>query len=418
MSAYARDAYFPEALPAPAEGWAPNPQERQERQERPARQDESGPGDWVDRDPSWGAQWKVSPLAAPIWDRVLLDPIRDILRRPGKAFRANLVNATFALVDERRRPPTALAAALEILHAGSLIVDDIVDESLERRGGPSVHRIYGVPRALNAGNYMYFWALELLAELELPARDGIALQRRTNRTLLDCHRGQALDVGLWIGSVPQADISAASAEISTLKTGALMSLAAFAGVIAAGGQHAQLLAAGFGMRIGVVLQKLDDLGNLTSKHSPGKRFEDLRWGRVTWPWAWAAETLDPGPFAELEARSVQIQRGHALQTKRATATATATVTATVTAAPTDSSEIEARTSPTSLASAATTSAATSDNQVAELAGDLLMCAGLHRRGELRAELAWILSDLKSEFGDKPAVRAIASEMKRLEESYE
>lgn len=343
---------------------------------------------WVDGDPtSAGAAWRSSALGSQVWNAVLLDPIRDILSRPGKSFRANLVRTIFALIDADGMPPPELPAALEILHAGSLVVDDIADDSRERRGGPCVHRLYGTPRALNAGNYMYFWALELLADLPLPAAAGRALLRRANRTMLDCHRGQALDLGLAVGEVPQGSLRAAAAEISALKTGALMSLAAVSGAVAAGASPGEQRAAErFGGRLGVVLQKLDDLGNLTSKHAPGKRFEDLRAGRVTWPWAWAAEALDAPDFAALEQRSRRVRQACA-----AVATGTEGVGKV--------SDVDLET------------------EMRALAEDLLMCAGLHRRNDIRAELGETLAELGAAFGDKPALRTLAAEMERLEASY-
>jgi len=59
--------------------------------------------------------------------------------------------------------------------------------------------------------------------------------------------------------------------------------------------------AGFGREVGVALQQLDDLGNLSGKGPPAKRYEDLRNGRLTWPWAWAAEILHPVDYQGFEA---------------------------------------------------------------------------------------------------------------------
>jgi geranylgeranyl pyrophosphate synthase len=245
---------------------------------------------------------------------------------------------------------------------------------------------------------MYFWALELLADLPLPAGVARALLRRANRTMLDCHRGQALDIGLQVGAVPKETLFDAAAEISVLKTGALMSLAAYAGAAAAGASPEQERAAErFGGRLGVVLQKLDDLGNLTSRHAPGKRFEDLRAGRVTWPWAWAAEALDAPDFAVLERRAQELRRAAAaaiqpgaMQPGSAAATPPGSVDA---------------------------GGAALEAEMGSLAEDLLLCAGLHRRNDLRAELGEILGALEAVFGDKPALRLLGAEMERLEASY-
>ncbi len=78
------------------------------------------------------------------WEDSLLAPVREILSRPGKAIRASLVEAGYELIRPGETPPPAAVALVEILHAGSLIVDDIEDDSPVRRGGKAVHRIFGL----------------------------------------------------------------------------------------------------------------------------------------------------------------------------------------------------------------------------------------------------------------------------------
>jgi len=356
-------------------------------------------GDLIDRDWPHLAGHDGEPASAlspEIWDQVLLNPIRDIVGRPGKSFRARLVGALWRLVDPRRAPPADLGAALELLHAGSLIVDDIEDDSWERRGGPALHRQYGLPRALNAGNFMYFWALDLLSRVPMTEHARRQLGTRALHTMLDCHRGQALDLGLSVGQVGQADVGRAVAETTRLKTGALTSLAAFAGAVAAGGNDAQAgTAARFGMALGIALQKLDDLGNLVSRHAPGKRHEDLRTGRLTWAWAFAAQSCGPPSFARLEAGAVRLrelvrQGGHP-GGGRGDDDGDATGRERVAA------EIE-------LASG-------------RLSDDLRAAVGLHRRRELRAELDAALGDLRRVFGPGPVLGMIHDEIDRLEASY-
>jgi geranylgeranyl pyrophosphate synthase len=85
-----------------------------------------------------------------------------------------------------------------------------------------------------------------------------------------------------------------------LKTGALTGLACALGARVAGGSDEQVAAlAHFGRELGLALQQLDDLGNLSAKGPASKRHEDLRNGRLTWPWAWAAELLDPLAYQNL-----------------------------------------------------------------------------------------------------------------------
>jgi len=235
------------------------------------------------------------------WEDALLAPVSDILSRPGKAIRARLVDAGHAMVRPGHSAPPAAAALVEILHAGSLIIDDIEDDSKVRRGGKTIHRLHGVPKALNAGNWMYFLAVQQIEELQLAPQATLALYRLVNRTLFDCHRGQALDLALRVGEVSQSEVPTLVAETSLLKTGALTALACALGVLVAGGDDEQVFAMErFGRELGLALQQLDDLGNLSTKGPASKRHEDLRNGRLTWPWAWAAQLLDPLGYKNLE----------------------------------------------------------------------------------------------------------------------
>jgi geranylgeranyl pyrophosphate synthase len=235
-----------------------------------------------------------------LWHESLVGPVLELLGRPGKGFRGRITRIAFRLAGGVGEPPPALAAMFEVLHAGSMIVDDIEDESSERRGAPTVHRLHGLPLALNAGNWMYFAPFRLAGELGLPPAAELALCRRLGQVLLDCHFGQALDLGARLSAIPPRRLADVAATISALKTGRLLALAAETGALCAGAEPPVAAAlAELGEALGVGLQMLDDLGNLSSDGAPGKRHEDLRQGRVTWPWAWAAAQLDEAAFADL-----------------------------------------------------------------------------------------------------------------------
>lgn len=230
------------------------------------------------------------------WDRVLIGPVREILSRPSKRFRANLVEIGFRLAGGEGPAPTGYAAAIELLHAGSLVIDDIEDDAVERRGGPALHRSHGVPVALNAGNWMCFYALSLV--------DGAA-QQAMMRAILDCHRGQALDVGCDVTAVPRDRLRALVTSATALKAGALTRLAAELGAIAAGGDVAATGA--FGAALGNALQMLDDVG-LAKR--PEKAREDLWALRPTWAWVWANEVLDDGGWVRAVRWARQIAGKH------------------------------------------------------------------------------------------------------------
>ena len=239
-------------------------------------------------------------LPAPRLEAVLLGPLREFLARPGKQLRARLVEVAWHAAGARAQPPSSLVLALELLHAGSLIVDDIEDCAEERRGGPPLHLSAGLPIALNAGNWLYFAALEALGAIPLDdARAALAL-RRAHGFLARCHEGQALDVGVHVADVPQAEIAPLVRAIAEGKTGALAALGTSLSAICAGAPaRMQAALAAFGTALGVGLQILDDTGAIASERRRAKGEEDLRNGRATWAWAALAETLGPQRYQAL-----------------------------------------------------------------------------------------------------------------------
>lgn len=239
-------------------------------------------------------------LPAPLWDEALRRPLADFLARPGKEFRARLVSAAWRLCGRAGNPPAELGFIVEVLHAGSLIIDDIEDDSTTRRGDVALHLRYGLPRALNAGCWLYFWPHVLLERLAAPPAIELACRRWIDAALLRAHQGQALDLSARITELDPADVPAVVATTTRLKTGALMQLAAALGAIVAGASPAQVEAlATFGRDLGVGLQMLDDLGSLSCPSRAAKALEDVRGARPTWPWAWAAERVTPARFAAL-----------------------------------------------------------------------------------------------------------------------
>ena len=242
------------------------------------------------------------------WERVLLGPVREILSRPSKQFRANLVQIAWRLCGGGAGgPPPALTAAIEILHAGSLVIDDIEDDAELRRGAPALHRSHGIPVALNAGNWMYFFAFSLIDRAPLPDAIRTAVHRAMLRGVLDCHRGQALDLGHDVTRVARGELRGVVVGATRLKAGALTRLATELGAIAAGADAAQLAAIGeFGSALGVGLQMLDDLSTVTAAARLDKSREDLWQLRPTWAWVWTAEQADAASWARAVRWAAQI----------------------------------------------------------------------------------------------------------------
>ena len=245
----------------------------------------------------------MSPLVNQLVQSALHQPVYDFKSRQGKRLRGSMVQIGFEMAGGVGRVPEPIAESIECLPAGSLVIDDIQDESLHRRGEPTLHQKIGVPLAINAGNWMYFRALELLTTASLPSSQRSSLIDAMVTAGRRCHEGQALDLYARVDQLPPAHWHDTVQAISTLKTGVLVELAIAMGCIAAGASPVlQSAMTNFGCQIGVALQMRNDLEELSSiahcQSEKGQcingclRDDDLRHARITWPWAWAFELAD------------------------------------------------------------------------------------------------------------------------------
>ncbi len=255
----------------------------------------------------------ASSVSPDVWQRVLTGLAREILARPGKKFRGQLVRHCYHLAGGtpgslRHQVPLLV----ELLHCGSLIVDDIQDDSPTRRGGPSLHKVCGMPLALNTGNWLYFAAFELISHLGVPSTTAAIIYQLLSTTLFRCHQGQALDLAIDVATVRQREVAAMADASAALKTGLLVAFAAELGaVIADAPAKIRYALAAFGSALGVGLQNLDDYGGIVCEQRAAKGIEDLACARLTWVWAYLAKTINEVRFAGLQAhlRHARAARG-------------------------------------------------------------------------------------------------------------
>jgi geranylgeranyl pyrophosphate synthase len=173
---------------------------------------------------------------------------------PGKRLRPAIALAAAEACGGTREAALPAAVALEMLHAYTLVHDDLpaMDDDDERRGRPTVHIAFGEAIAILAGDGLLTEAFALLAELGPRAADAVrVLARRSGaRELL---LGQAID--LTAPPVGMAQIE----RLHAAKTGALFAAAGELGAIAAGAPVATCEALGrYGLAIGVAFQHADD----------------------------------------------------------------------------------------------------------------------------------------------------------------
>lgn len=228
------------------------------------------------------------------WDKSLFDPWQEISNRPRKEIRGKIVELGWLLSGsptlESKDLLLKIAHIIETIHLGSLIVDDIQDDSLERRGSPTAHRMYSLPLALNLGNFLYFQAIQLVTQLDVSENYKNAAIRQIAETLRDAHLGQALDVSIPIDQVEKSKIPKLVETSLRLKSGALMKLSVQLGALLNPEFKNWRQLDSFGEAFGSCLQKLDDVGNFSLEGTCEKQLEDLKLRRPSWIWSVLVQT--------------------------------------------------------------------------------------------------------------------------------
>ncbi|PKO15336.1 hypothetical protein CVU37_13325 [candidate division BRC1 bacterium HGW-BRC1-1] len=159
------------------------------------------------------------------------------------------------------------AASIELMHNFALVHDDIEDGDEYRRGRPSAWKRYGVPHAVNLGDYLFtkIFAALLLGEGAVPAEKMVRFFALMTKTLDHTHRGQALDMNARFERIDLAHYM----RIVTNKTGYYLAAPLVAGAIAAdAGAEVEQALQRYGMAIGPMFQIRDDLIDLT--HGKGR----------------------------------------------------------------------------------------------------------------------------------------------------
>ena len=183
----------------------------------------------------------------------------------GKRVRAVLVLAVCDMLCGDVEAASWLAGAVEMLHAYSLIHDDLpcMDDDDFRRGRPSCHKQFGEATALLAGDALLTTAFEVIGDAPLSA------QARANAVQALAHGagargmvlGQELDIA-WEGKPASDEVLR---RIHRNKTGALINAAVQMGAVAADGSAEQRQALeNFAYGLGLVFQIVDDVLDVTS----------------------------------------------------------------------------------------------------------------------------------------------------------
>jgi geranylgeranyl diphosphate synthase, type II len=190
---------------------------------------------------------------------LLLQAMRYAVFPGGARIRPRLTLAVArACGDGQPAMASAAAAAIEFLHCASLVHDDLpcFDDADLRRGKPSVHRAFGEPLAVLAGDALIVLAFETLAEAAIrqPQRLG-TLVRIVGGAVGS--RG-----GIVAGQAWEAEQVIDCSRYHQAKTGALFAGATMAGAAAAGVPHADWR--WLGEKLGEAFQIADDIRDVAS----------------------------------------------------------------------------------------------------------------------------------------------------------
>jgi len=195
-------------------------------------------------------------------ERRVVDAMRYATLGGGKRMRAFLVMECAGLFGADRAAAARVAASVEMLHAYSLVHDDLpcMDDDDLRRGQPSTHRKFDEATAVLAGDALQTRAFELLAEAathpDAEARCELVLALAAASGASGMVGGQMIDMATEGQTLTDAEVS----RLQALKTGRLIQYSAEAGAIlgrAGPGDRAKLAA--YGRGLGAAFQIADDV---------------------------------------------------------------------------------------------------------------------------------------------------------------
>jgi len=191
--------------------------------------------------------------APPAGPPKLADAVQHAVFPRGARLRPRLCLAV-ASACGRHDPAVALAAgiAIELLHCASLVHDDLpcFDNADTRRGRPSVHRAFGEPLAVLAGDALIVLAFETLARVSMP-------QRQLAPLIMTLARAGGTPHGICAGQAYECEPQVDLAVYQQAKTGALFAAATAAGAYAAGADG--VLWRHLGEALGEAYQVADDI---------------------------------------------------------------------------------------------------------------------------------------------------------------
>ncbi len=211
-----------------------------------------------------------------------------IIAAGGKRLRPLLTLAMAQLFGHTSDRAVKLAAAVEFIHTATLLHDDVVDESDQRRGQPSANAMFGNQASVLVGDFLFSRAFELMVET-----DSLDVLRILS------HASAVIASGEVMQLVATGDMSLDQThylKVISAKTAALFAASCEAGaVIAQADAHHVEACRLYGEHLGIAFQIADDVLDYTADQvtmgkNPG---DDFREGKMTLPVVLALQNATP-----------------------------------------------------------------------------------------------------------------------------
>ncbi|KAF3909756.1 Dimethylallyltranstransferase [Arthrobotrys entomopaga] len=234
--------------------------------------------DLVDMEPKAPRDFSLKVIQRP-WsetkERAVCAPYDYLSSLPGKDIRTQLIEAFNIYLRVPDESLGTIKHIIAMLHNASLLVDDVEDNSVLRRGFPVAHSLFGVAQTINSANYIYFCAMQEITKLK-----NSECVRVFTEELINLHRGQGMDL-FWRDTLtcPSEDDYL---EMVSNKTGGLFRLAIKLMQAESASQIDYLDLVNL---MGLIFQIRDDYMNLQSdQYAKNKGFaEDLTEGKFSFP---------------------------------------------------------------------------------------------------------------------------------------
>ena len=220
-------------------------------------------------------------------EKIILDLYSYIFKTTGKKIRPRLSLISSSIDKRKYKKRITLAAVIELLHTATLVHDDVVDNSSVRRGLTSVNKVWSNAHGVLIGDYIYSKAFMLMVQI---GKQNILseLAHATN----DISKGELIQLDALNNTKIKLDDLE---NISYFKTGRLFEAAAQSGALLANSDNqCQKNISECAKNLGILFQIKDDLIDYSknSKKIGKPVFQDLREGKVTYPFYFAYENAN------------------------------------------------------------------------------------------------------------------------------